>query len=111
MAGSLSIGGNNVSIGANTIDFIGISAAAIDNNQLAIIAPVATNTNRLQVNQLALIAIADPPPAPMQVNQLALVMVVSATKDVISPDRAIGLECWQPCLSYGTQAIVYWKEA
>ncbi len=99
----------------------------IRDRQFALVSPVSSGTNSLQTNQLAVIAVADPPPAPMrvnqfafvapaiapsdlQLNQIAVILVVSPNSTVISPDRSIGLECWQPCLSYGTQAIVYWKE-
>lgn len=103
---SLEIGGNPVTIGGDTIDFI----VDVRANQFALVSPIASGTNGLRSNQIALVAVADPPPAPMRVNQIAIVVVSSPNIVVVSPNRAIGLECWQPCLSYGTNALVYWKE-
>lgn len=100
----------------------------IRQNQFAIVSPLSSETNSIRANLLGVVAVTGetPPPAPMQTFQIAItgvntekadlhmrgmaiVYVMSPGAVVISPDRAIGLECWQPCLSYGTNALVYWK--
>lgn len=124
MSSPLEIGGAATTIGGNTIDFQTINQKAY---QLSFTVP-ATATADLRTNSMVAVAVAYIPElAPMQNNQqalaavtsqaadlqmsqLALVLVVSPNSRVISPVNAIKLACWQPCLSYGTQALVAWRK-
>lgn len=98
-------------------------------NQFGMVAPVSSATAPLRTNQFGAIAVTSETPienpikvnqiaaiAPatassdLQVSQFAIIAVISPNSRVITPTYAIGLECWQPCLSYGTNAIVYWRK-
>jgi hypothetical protein len=101
------------STNANQFAVVGSIAAAPDLrvNQVAIVVPAyIPNLSPMRINQAAIVGpIAKT--VDLQIDQLALICVVSPNRRVVTPNRAIGLECWQPCLSYGTNALVYWKGA
>lgn len=76
-------------------------------SQLAEIA-VGSGSGPPQLSQLAIIAVSDPPSTPVQMSQLAVISVVMNNERIVSLEDVIGLECWSPCTSYGTNStIVY----
>jgi len=105
MANSIEIGGSPITIGGNTIDLV---LPGTDAFQLSVVSPIASGSNSLINKQLAIVSLITLP-VDMRAFSLAVVIVMSPNRRVITPNLSIGLDCWQPCLSYGTSALVYWK--
>lgn len=74
-------------------------------SQLAEISVIGGTTNP-RISQLAKITVTGPPSTPPRLSQLAVVSVIMNNENLVSLDNVIGLDCWTPCTSYGTNALI-----
>ena len=76
-------------------------------SQLANVSVINENA-KPAVSQLAIIAVTGPPSTPVLMSQLAIVSVAMNNEKLVSLGDPIGLECWQPCTSYGTRSLIFY---
>ena len=63
------------------------------------------------LSQLAIVAVTGPLSTPVEMSQLAVISVSLNNEKLATLGEPIGLDCWQPCTSYGTQSLIVYLGA
>lgn len=72
---------------------------------------VSNQSAKPALSQLAILAVTGPPSTPVQMSQLVTISLALNNEKLVSLGDPIGLECWQPCNSYGTQSLIVYLGA
>ena len=79
---------------------------AVRSSQLAAIAPQVNGKAPARASKIAAIVVQYNLPPAVHLSSFVSITAVSGNKGYLQLGPAINLDCWSPCTSYGTNAIV-----